>query len=103
MIALRSALDERSTAGKACAILSLVGVVNLPIIQYSVEWWYTLHQPATISKIGKPSMDFDMLIWLLVMLAGYICFFAVTMLIRTRAEVIKRSRSQRWLTDVIGS
>ena len=102
-MAVRAAVDDETRADRASGLLAIIGVINIPIIKYSVEWWNTLHQPATISKMGKPSMDPDMLVWLLVMLAGYICFFAVTMLIRTRAEVIKRSRSQRWLTDVIGS
>ena len=102
-MAVRAAVDDETRADRASGLLAVIGVINVPIIKYSVEWWNTLHQPATISKLGKPSMDPDMLIWLLVMLAGYICFFAVIVLLRTRAEVIRRSRSQKWLKDVIGS
>ena len=79
------------------SLLAIIGLINVPIIKYSVEWWNTLHQPATISKMGKPSMDTDMLIWLLVMLAGFMCLFGALLLVRARAEVIQRSRGQKWL------
>ncbi len=56
VMALRASIDDRDRADRAAAVLALVGVVNLPIIHYSVYWWNTLHQPATLTKIGKPSM-----------------------------------------------
>ncbi|MGD8512188.1 MAG: heme ABC transporter permease CcmC, partial [Gammaproteobacteria bacterium] len=100
-MALRAAIDDENRADRASALLAIIGVVNIPIIKYSVEWWNTLHQPATISKLGKPSMDFDMLVWLLVMLAGFICFFAAVLLTRVRAEVLVRSRGQKWLKQAV--
>ena len=100
-MALRAAIDDDNRADRASALLAIIGVVNVPIIKYSVEWWNTLHQPATISKLGKPSMDFDMLIWLLVMLAGFMCFFAAVLLTRVRAEVLVRSRGQKWLKQAL--
>ena len=100
-MALRAAIDDENRADRASALLAIIGVVNIPIIKYSVEWWNTLHQPATISKLGKPSMDFDMLIWLLVMLAGFMCFFAAVLLTRVRAEVLVRSRGQKWLRQAV--
>jgi len=100
-MALRAAIDDENRADRASALLAIIGVVNVPIIKYSVEWWNTLHQPATISKLGKPSMDFDMLIWLLVMLAGFMCFFAAILLTRVRAEVLVRSRGQKWLKQAV--
>jgi len=96
-MALRAAIEEENRADRASALLAIIGLINIPIIKYSVEWWNTLHQPATISKMGKPAMDTDMLIWLLVMLAGFMCLFAALLLMRARAEVIQRSRGQKWL------
>src|SRR5690606_2871011 len=61
VIALYEAFDNPQAAGKACAVLSLVGVVNIPIIYWSVEWWYSLHQPATIKFTGDTSMHPSML------------------------------------------
>ena len=66
-IALQSAFEDRRIAAKTGAVLVLVGVVNIPIIKYSVEWWSTLHQPASISKLDAPSIHIDMLIPLLLM------------------------------------
>jgi heme exporter protein C len=60
VMALHNAFDDKALAGKAAGILALVGVINLPIIKYSVEWWNTLHQGATVSKLGQPSMTADM-------------------------------------------
>ena len=65
-MALQGAISDRQTAWRAGAILLLVGVVNIPIIHYSVEWWYTLHQPATVTKFDKPSIDMSMLTPLLI-------------------------------------
>jgi len=96
-MALRAAIEEENRADRASALLAIIGLINVPIIKYSVEWWNTLHQPATISKMGAPAMDTDMLIWLLVMLAGFMCLFAALLLTRARAEVIQRARGQKWL------
>jgi heme exporter protein C len=68
-----------------------------------VEWWNTLHQPATISKLGKPAIDTAMLIPLLVMWLGFTCYFVAILLMRARAEVISRERNKKWLKDVLGS
>jgi len=100
-MALRAAIDDETRADRASALLAIIGVINVPIIKYSVEWWNTLHQPATISKLGKPSMDFDMLVWLLIMLAGFMCFFVAVLLTRVRAEVLSRSRGQKWLREAV--
>ena len=66
-IALQSAIEDRRAAARAGAVLAVVGVVNIPIIHYSVEWWSTLHQGATVTKFDKPSIDVSMLIPLLLM------------------------------------
>ena len=90
-IAIRNAFDERERAAKAAAILALVGAVNLPVIKFSVEWWNTLHQPASISRIGAPAIHPDMLRPLLLMAGAYLCLFAVLLLLRMRLELARRS------------
>jgi len=98
VMALRASIDDRDRADRAAAVLAIVGVVNLPIIHYSVYWWNTLHQPATLTKIGKPSMAGDMLWPLLLMLLGFTLFYGAILLIRLRAEILKRERDATWLT-----
>jgi heme exporter protein C len=102
-MALRAAIDDENRADRASALLAIIGVINIPIIKYSVEWWNTLHQPATISKLGKPAMDPSMLVPLLIMWLGFTFFFFAVLMIRTRAEIIARERNKKWLRDVIGS
>jgi len=101
IIALRSAIDDPRTAARACAILALVGIVNIPIIHYSVEWWNTLHQPATVSKLDGPSMHRSMLIPLLVMAVAFKFYFAVTLMMRARTEVLYRERKSSWARDMM--
>lgn len=89
-IALSNAFDDPTRGGRAAAILALVGVVNVPIIKFSVDWWNTLHQPASLMKLGGPSIHPSMLVPLLLMIFGF-TFYAVTVtLIRIRAEIIGR-------------
>ncbi|MBT4492706.1 MAG: cytochrome c biogenesis protein CcsA, partial [Gammaproteobacteria bacterium] len=103
IIALRSALDSQANAGRACAILALVGVVNLPIIKYSVEWWYTLHQPASFSLTEKPAMPVEMWLPLLVMVIAYYAFFITTWIARLRNEILVRERDTDWVRSWVGS
>lgn len=102
-ISLRGAFDDGDKADRASAVLALVGVVNLPIIHYSVIWWSSIHQGPTIKKLDTPSITGDMLWPLLVMIAGYTLFFAAILLQRVRAEVLDRERNARWVLDIIGS
>lgn len=85
-IALANAYDERERGGRAAAILALVGLVNLPIIKFSVEWWNTLHQPASIRLSGS-SIHPDMLWPLLLAALGFKLIFAATVLMRMRAAL----------------
>ncbi len=101
-MALRAAIDDENRADRASALLAIIGVINIPIIKYSVEWWNTLHQPATISKLGKPAMEPSMLIPLLVMWLGFTFFFFAVLMIRTRGEIVARERNKKWLREVIG-
>jgi heme exporter protein C len=89
-MALWQAYDEPTKASRAAAILALVGVVNVPIIHFSVEWWNTLHQPASVFKMGGPSIDASMLWPLLIMALGFMAYFVVLLLWRMRAEILAR-------------
>jgi len=97
VIALGQSISNRDSAAKACAVLSIVGVINIPIIKYSVEWWNTLHQPATFKLTEKPAMPAEMWVPLLVMVIGFYCFFAVALLLRMRLEVLKRESRASWV------
>ena len=101
VIALYDAFEDNVSAGKACAILSLVGSVNIPIIYWSVEWWNSLHQPATIKFTQESSMHPDMLQPLLVMIAGFYCFYALLLLLYTRSEILQRERNTKWVKKII--
>src|SRR5487761_267553 len=89
-IALVRAFDDVQRCYRAGAILALVGAVDLPIIKFSVDWWNTLHQPATISFTGAPSMDPSMLWPLLIMALGFTFVFAALVVARLRAAVMER-------------
>ena len=80
VVALYEAYDNKEAAGKACAVLSLVGMVNIPIIYKSVDWWYSLHQPASIKFTGESSIDSSMLYPLLLMIAVFYSLFACCLL-----------------------
>lgn len=89
-IALHDAFDDPARGARAAAILCLVGSVNLPIIKFSVEWWNTLHQPASIMRADGPAIHPSMLTPLLVMWGAYMCFFIAVHILRTRAELTER-------------
>ncbi len=101
VIALNSAIESEATAAQATAVLALVGLVNIPIIKYSVEWWNTLHQPATFTLTERPAMPADMWVPLLVMVIGFYCFFAVSLMLRNRNEILHRERRARWVRELI--
>lgn len=101
VIALYGAIDDKRTASRAVAILAIVGVVNIPIIHYSVEWWNTLHQGPTVSKIDKPSIHVSMLIPLLTMAVAFKFYYLVAMLQRARTELIQRERNSQWVKGLL--
>ena len=82
-------------------MLAIVGVVNVPIIKFSVTWWNSLHQEATVMRMGKPTMNFDMLWPLLLMFLGFALYFAAVVLIRLRAELLRRERGASWVREVL--
>jgi heme exporter protein C len=96
---LRASIDDVSRADRASAVLALVGVVNLPIIRYSVEWWNSIHQAPSVMKMDRPSMPFDMLAPLLAMLLGFSLYFGAVLLIRLRAEILRRERNASWIRE----
>ena len=100
VIALHYAYTNTEAAGKAGAVLALVGTVNIPIIYKSVDWWYTLHQPATLKLTGGSTIHPDMLHPLLVMIAGFYCFYALVLILATRAEILHRERRTRWVAEL---
>ena len=100
-MALRSGIDDLGRADRASAVLAIIGVVNLPIIRYSVEWWNSIHQAPSVMKMERPSMPFDMLAPLLMMLLGFTLLFAALLLVRMRAEVLRRGRGASWVKEVV--
>jgi heme exporter protein C len=98
---LRAGIEDPVKADKASAVLAVVGVVNIPIIKYSVEWWNSLHQTPTVMKMGKPAMDTAMLWPLLLMFLAFALYFAAVLLIRLRAELLRRERNASWVREVL--
>ncbi|MCH8551391.1 MAG: heme ABC transporter permease CcmC [Natronospirillum sp.] len=102
MWAIHTAIEQQKLADKATAILVLVGFVNLPIIKWSVDWWNTMHQPATIRITGETTMVWEMLAPLLLSMAATYCVVAALVLYRTRWEILYRERKTRWVQDELG-
>lgn len=100
VIALNSAIENAQSAARATALLSIVGAVNLPIIKYSVDWWNTLHQPASI-KMTSSAMVPEMLFTLLTCMGGFYCLFGVLLLMATRCEILQREQRSRWVKQLI--
>jgi heme exporter protein C len=96
-ILLRSSFDDRDKGDRVSAVLAVVGVVNVPIIHFSVEWWSTLHQGPTIARLDAPSITLDMLAPLLIMIAAYTLCFAWLVIRRLQAEILERERGTRWV------
>jgi heme exporter protein C len=100
LIALWEAIEEPSKAGRATAILALVGVVNIPIIKFSVDWWNTLHQPTSVMRLDGPTIDASILYPLLVMALAFTCLFVVLHLKAMRAEIFARRVNTMLITQV---
>jgi heme exporter protein C len=98
---LRGAIDDVSRADRASAVLAIVGVVNVPIIHYSVIWWNSLHQAPSVMKLGRPAMPAAMATPLLLMLLGFTLYFGAVLLVRARAEVLRRERGATWVRAAV--
>ncbi|MEM7070367.1 MAG: cytochrome c biogenesis protein CcsA, partial [Pseudomonadota bacterium] len=88
-LALSAAYDHPSQAQRPCAIFALIGAINLPIIKFSVDWWSTLHQPASILRRGGPAIDPQFLWPLAIMGAGFLLLFIALTLTRIKIELIR--------------
>ncbi|KXS38952.1 MAG: heme exporter protein C [Halomonadaceae bacterium T82-2] len=100
VIALRGAFASRDGGARAASLLTLVGVINIPIIKYSVDWWNTLHQPATFTLTDRPAMPAEMWLPLAVMVLGFYAYFVALTLTRTRSEILRREGRKRWVLEL---
>jgi heme exporter protein C len=97
VVALYEAYDNKEAAGKACAVLSLVGMVNIPIIYKSVDWWYSLHQPASIKFTGESTIHASMLYPLLWMIVAFYALFTCCLLLNMRTQLLQREARTQWV------
>jgi heme exporter protein C len=100
VIGLDGAFLDRRAAARACALLAIVGAVNVPIVKYSVEWWNSLHQSSTILKFGKPTISTDMAIPLYASLLGAYLLAGMAALRRMQNEVLLRERRAGWVREL---
>ncbi len=101
VIGLHGAIEDKRIAARAVAILAIVGMVNIPIIHYSVEWWNSLHQGPTVTKFDKPSIHWSMLIPLLLMALAFQVYYLLALLQNCRAELLQRERNSKWVEELI--
>lgn len=101
IMALDAAIEDRRVGARAAAVLTLVGVVNIPIIHYSVEWWSTLHQGPTVTRFDKPAMHVSMLIPLLLMAVAFMTFYAAALIARMRGGILAYDRNTGWVRDLV--
>jgi len=100
VIGLHNAIEDKRIAARAVAILALVGVVNIPIIHYSVEWWHSLHQGASLSKFDKPSMPPSMYIPILIMALAFQIYYVLALFHKCRVELLQRERNSKWVEEL---
>ena len=98
---LRSAMDDIQRADRSSAVLAVVGIVNVPIIHFSVQWWNSLHQAPSVMQLAAPKMPASMLIPLLMMLLGFTVLFVALLLVRLRAEILNRERTASWIRAAV--
>jgi len=103
IIALRAAIENVETSSRAASILTLVGAVDLPIVHYSVNWWNTLHQKASLLQFAKPTLAPSMLFPLLAMLLAFSCYYIAVMLMRSRCELLLREAETKRIQDAINT
>lgn len=100
-IALQSVIADQQNRDRASAVIAIVGSINLPIIHYSVIWWNTLHQGPTISKFAAPSIAPAMLHPLLAMIAAFMLFYAVIVILRMRNQILLRDMKTAWVKEIL--
>ena len=99
-MALRASFDDIRRAERATAILAIVGIVNVPIVRYSVVWWNSLHQGQTLSLMGPSAIDPSMATPLIVMIFAFLLFFGAVLCDGLRAEILRRERNASWLSEL---
>ena len=97
IISLYKSFEDKQQASKAAGVMAMVGIINLPVIHYSVEWWNTLHQGATVLKMDKPSMATEMLWPFLMSLVGWMLVCAAITLTRLQNEILRREIKRPWV------
>ncbi|MFG1344172.1 heme ABC transporter permease [Xanthobacter autotrophicus DSM 431] len=90
LMALRAAIDDPNRAGRAAAVLTLVGFINVPIVKFSVDWWNTLHQPASVFRMGGSTIDATLLWPLLACAVGFTLLFLALHMLGMRTEILRR-------------
>jgi heme exporter protein C len=100
-MALQAAIDEPRRADRAGAVLALTGVVNIPIIYYSVKWWNTLHQGASVSLTSAPTMAATMLMGMLLMALAAWMYSIAAALHRARSIILERERGAEWIANAV--
>jgi heme exporter protein C len=103
VMSLRTAFEDGPRGDRAAALLSIVGVINIPIIHYSVVWWNSLHQAASVARFGKPTIALSMLWPLLSMFLGFMLFFGAVLCMRLQGEILNRERQSAWVRDAVKS
>jgi len=96
-IALQSVIADQQNRERASAVMAIVGVINLPIIHYSVIWWNTLHQGPSLSQFAKPTIAPAMLYPLLAMIAAFMLFYGLILLLRMRNQILLREMKSQWV------
>jgi heme exporter protein C len=100
-LSLHAAIDDTRRADRAAALLALVGVVNVPIIYFSVKWWNTLHQGASVSLVRAPSMATTMLTGMLIMALAFWMYSIAVALLRLRVILLERERHTAWAQQTL--
>ena len=100
VMSLYKSFEDAQQGGKAAGVMAMVGIINLPIIHYSVEWWNSLHQGATILKMGKPSMAPDMLWPLLLCIVSWVLVSSAIFLLRLQNEIVRREIKRPWVVEL---
>ena len=101
IIALQNSLSKNSQGHRAVSIFVIVGFIDIPIIHYSVYWWNTLHQGATITRFAKPAISGEMLYPLLAMLAAFFCYFLAVAFLKARNELLLRDKNTAWVNEIV--
>lgn len=101
MIALRESFSDEQAGIRASSFLAVIGLINIPILKYSVVWWNTLHQPATIKLTEKPAMQMEMFWPLLIMILAFYSFFILMSVLRVRNEVLMSEQKSKWVQELL--